>query len=92
MELFLKMEYTIKKKKSHKQTNKKPNKKQGEVLMLKFPPAAVPVQSPALPSLEQRSDASPAQPLPGVLHKSLKSFRYRQHAPNYHFFLFCFVF
>lgn len=46
--------------------------------MLESPPAALPVQSPALPSLEQCSDETLTHPLLGLLHKSI----YRQHAPN----------
>lgn len=45
----------------------KPNRKQGEVLMLKIPPSST--QSPALLSLEQHLAESRAQPLLGVLHK-----------------------
>lgn len=46
--------------------------------MLESPPAALPVQSPALPSLKQCSDETLTHPLLGLLHKSI----YRQHAPN----------
>lgn len=46
--------------------------------MLESPPAALHVQSPALPSLEQCSDAALTHPLLRFLHRSI----YRQHTPD----------
>lgn len=46
--------------------------------MLDSPPAALHVQSPSLPSLEQCSDAALTHPLLRFLHRSI----YRQHTPD----------